>query len=493
MRDEEHHDVLVVGGGPAGLAAARAAAEAGLDVALVDERATLGGQIWKQPGPGFVVRDPEAMGHDYLDGRAAIDALEATGATVHLRTSVVAIEQDRVVLVEDGAPARAVRASKLVLCPGAHDRPVVFPGWTLPGVMTAGGMQTVIKTQRVLPGERILFAGAGPVALAFPAQLAGYGANIVEVLDAGPFPRAADVLAIARARRGNRTLLTDAYRYRTGLLKHRIPLRYGRIVVRAEGTDRVERVVHAAVDTDWQVVPGTEQTVEVDTLCVGYGFIPSMELLRLAGCELGYDEHLGGPVVVVDDGLRTTVPDVFAAGDGTGVEGAAVAVEEGRIAGLTAALDLGALTTEQAAAALRGPRRRVAQRRDLGRALGRMHHVGGGVYDLPDEDTVVCRCEEVRRSQLDAIVETTADINVVKGMTRAGMGFCQGRNCQRQVAAMITRRHGVPMTSSSFATPRMPARPTSIASIADETVTGKTLFTRTDADADVPAGELSDV
>jgi hypothetical protein len=122
-----------------------------------------------------------------------------------------------------------------------------------------------------------------------------------------------------------------------------------------------------------------------------------------------------------------------------------------------------------------------------------MHHVGSGVYGLPDEDTVVCRCEEVRRHQLDAIVETTADINVVKGMTRAGMGFCQGRNCQRQVAAMIARRHDVPMTAASFATPRMPARPTPISSIADETVTGKTLFTRTDADADVPAGELTDV
>lgn len=492
MRDDEHHDLLIIGGGPAGMAAAIAGTGAGLDVALVDERVSLGGQIYKQPGPGFVVHDPEALGHDYTDGRRLIDAVEASGATVHLRTSAVSIEGPRVIVVEDGAPARTITARRLLLAPGAHDRPVVFPGWTLPGVMTAGGMQTLIKTQRVLPGERILFAGAGPLALAFPAQLAGYGANIVSVLEAGPAPRPGDVLQIARAARGNRALLADAYRYRRDLLLKRIGLRYGRMVVRAEGTDRVERVVHAAVDRDWNTRPGTEETVEVDALCVGYGFIPSMELLRLAGCELDYDEALGGPVVRRDADLRTTVDGVLAAGDGTGVEGAAVAVDEGRLAAITAARDLGTLTPQQADDEAAPSHRRIAERRSLTRALDRMHAVGGGIYDLPDADTVVCRCEEVRRRDLDAIVETTADINVVKGMTRAGMGFCQGRNCQRQVAAMISRRHGTPLTSASFATPRMPARPTAIASIADETVTGKTLFTRTDADSDVPAGELAD-
>lgn len=490
--DVEYRDLVVVGGGPAGMAAATAAAEAGLDVTLVDERVSLGGQIFKQPGPGFTVRDPQAMGAEYRKGRALIDAVEASGARIQLRTSAVAIERDHVILVEDGAPARTVRAGRIVLAPGAHDRPVVFPGWTLPGVLTAGGMQTLIKTQRVLPGERILFAGAGPLALAFPAQLHGYGANILQALEAGPAPRLGDVARIAAAARGNGPLLRDAIRYRSHLLRHRIPLRYQRMIVRAEGEDRVERVVHAAVDQDWRIVPGTEETVAVDTVCVGYGFVPSMELLRLAGCRMDYDEHLGGPVVRRDAWLRTSVSGVFAAGDGTGVEGADVAIPEGRIAGLGAAMDLGALTLEQANAAARPARTGLRRRQALGNAMRRMHAVGSGVYALPTPETVVCRCEEVRRAQLDAIVETTTDINVVKAMTRAGMGLCQGRNCQRQVASMVARRHGVPVSGASFSTPRMPVRPTPIASIADAAVGGKTLFTRTGADADVPAGELAD-
>ena len=142
--------------------------------------------------------------------------------------------------------------------------------------------------------------------------------------------------------------------------------------MRAEGEGRVEAIVHAAVDRDWRVVPGSEERVAADTLCVGYGFFPSVELLRLAGCALGYDEDLGGPVVVRDDWLRTSVPGVLAAGDGTGVAGSHVAIAEGRLAALGAALDLGALTATQAEQrASPDPRRRwAASRRSAPRCAG---------------------------------------------------------------------------------------------------------------------------
>ncbi len=277
------------------MAAASTAAASGLRAALIDERPTLGGQVYKQPGPGMRVTDARQMGAQYRAGRALIEEAEASGADLLLRTTVVdlapADEGWTAMVQTDGGPVAPVRAARVIVATGANDRPVVFPGWTLPGVITAGGLQTLAKTQSVIPGERIVFAGSGPVALAFPAQLAGYGANIVAALEAGPAPSPGDLIRIARAAPGNVGLLRDAAAYQAALLRHRIPLKYGRIVVRAEGDGRVERVVHARVDADWRVIPGTETTVEADVLCVGYGFTPSTELLRLVGCS--FDSRRG--------------------------------------------------------------------------------------------------------------------------------------------------------------------------------------------------------
>ena len=466
MSDDETYDLLVAGGGPAGLAAAADAAAAGLSVGLVDERVTLGGQIFKQMGPGFEVRDPGSLGADYVRGRRLIEAAERSGARIMCSTAVAAVEGERVVLVADGEPARSAHARRLLLATGAHDRPVAFPGWTLPGVLTAGGAQTLVKTQRVVPGRRVVFAGSGPLALAFPAQLRGYGVGVELVLEAGPPPRPADVLRLLATARGNTALLRDAVAYRAALLRRRVPLRYRRIVVRAEGDERVASVTHARVDADWRVVPGTEETVEADALCLGYGFTPSVELARLAGCRLVDEEDRGGPIVVVDAWMRTTVDGVLAAGDGTGVDGSYVAVDEGRLAALGAAMDLGALSPDRAEAAAAPIRARIAAKRAFARALRRMHRIGPGVYELADAQTVVCRCEEVTRDRLDEAVEASGDLSVVKGLTRAGMGLCQGRSCQRQVAALIAARHGTAIGTVAPATPRLPARPVALGAIA---------------------------
>jgi D-hydroxyproline dehydrogenase subunit alpha len=472
------YDVLVIGGGPAGLAAGIEAADAGLSVAVVDERPTFGGQIFKQPGPGFHVTNAEELGRDFLRGRELLLRAERSGADLLPRTSAVALDGTEVVLLEEGARPRAVRAARIIVAAGAHDRPVAFPGWTLPGVITAGGAQTLVKTQRILPGRRIVFAGSGPLALAFPAQLRGYGANVVTVLEAGPELGLRDVLRLLAAARGNAHLLREAMAYRTRLLRDRVPLRAGRIVVRAEGEGRVEHVVHAAVDRHWRPLPGMEETEPADTLCVGYGFFPSVELPRLAGCALAYDEDLGGPVVVRDEWLRTSVGGVSAAGDGAGVQGSYVAVDEGRLAALGAALDLGALDASDAVGRAKPIRARLARKEAFRRALQRLYAVGPGIYELAAADTTVCRCEGVSARALDEVIAMTADVNVVKALTRVSMGLCQGRNCQRQLAASIARAHGGGVADVAPATPRAPLRPVAIGAVADASIADEGYFAR---------------
>jgi NADPH-dependent 2,4-dienoyl-CoA reductase/sulfur reductase-like enzyme len=459
------------------MAAAAQAAAAGLSATLVDERVTLGGQIFKRMGPGFMVTHPRSIGRDYARGAELIARVESAQIEIRLRTAVLAIEGRTAIVCEDETATSAIEARGIILAPGAYDRPVAFPGWTLPGVLTAGGAQTLIKTQRVLPGKRMVFAGSGPVALAFPAQLHHYGANIALVCEAGAAPRPLDLLKMLGAAPGNLMLLRDAIGYRSQLLGARVPLRYRRIVVAAEGDGRVESVVHAAVDRDWRVVPGSEERVACDTLCLGYGFLPSVELLRLAGCELAEDEDRGGAVASLDHFMRTSVDGIYAGGDGTGVEGSLVAIDEGRLAAIGAALDLGALTADQAERQAAPLRRRLRRRRAFRDALAGMHRVGAGIYELSTGDTVICRCEEITRGALEPALACSADTGAVKALTRAGMGLCQGRNCQRTIAALIAQKHGLALARVNSANPRLPARPVPIGAIADDSIEDHGFFT----------------
>ncbi|MEX1077872.1 MAG: FAD-dependent oxidoreductase [Homoserinimonas sp.] len=478
--DECVLDVLIVGGGPAGMAAASTAAAAGLKTALIDERPTLGGQVYKQPGPGMLVTNPRAMGAQYLAGRRLIDEVEQSDAEIILRASVVDIEPAphgwTAMVHREGLSVELIHAVRVIVAAGANDRPVVFPGWTLPGVITAGGLQTLAKTQAVVPGERIVFAGSGPVALAFPAQLAGYGANIVTALESGPPPAVTDLAKLGMAVPGNIGLLVDAAKYRASLLAHRIPLKYGRIVVRAEGTRKLERVVHAAVDRDWRIVPGTEETVDADVLCIGYGFAPSTELLSLIGCAFDSDENLGGPVVRRDSWCRTDVVGIYAAGDGAGVEGSAVSADEGRLAAIAVARDAHVLTERDARERASRLLTKVGRRRILTSAAERMYSVGEGIFELATADTIVCRCEGVSFTEIERAIEQAPDVSAVKGLTRAGMGPCQGRMCGRHIASMIAKNRGVPIAEVTPATPRMPVRPTPIGTIANPEISDPGLF-----------------
>jgi NADPH-dependent 2,4-dienoyl-CoA reductase/sulfur reductase-like enzyme len=321
---------------------------------------------------------------------------------------------------------RTLDAEALVLATGAYDRALPFPGWDLPGVYTAGAAQALAKGQGIAVGRRVVVAGTGPFLLPVARSLLDAGARVVALLeanDAGTISRG--WLEAPRSAGGK---LGEFTSYAAALARHRIPFQLGRAVVMAHGKDRVDAVTTARLDREWNPVLGTEDHIEVDAVCVGYGFTAQLELAVSAGCVLvtGPD---GGGAVQVDDDQHTSVPGIYVAGELTGIAGAAPAAAEGSVAGAAAAARLG-----HGSGPATAQRRKVADGRQLARALAAAYPVRPGWKTWLTDETLICRCEEVSYAQLRAMTELGTSGRALKLTSRAGLGLCQGRVCARNTA-----------------------------------------------------------
>ena len=462
-------ELIIIGSGPAGLTAAIEAAKAGARVTVLDENAQPGGQIYRQVNRGFRVTAPDELGHDYERGQELLAEFRAVADRVeYLDDALVwAISPERELAFLRHGQSRSLWYRQLIVAVGAYDRPVPFPGWTLPGVYTAGGAQRLVKTQRVLPGERILLAGTGPLQLALANQIVDAGGKVEAIVEAGNIDK---WLSLARSAWGQWSLIADAWRYWSGVRKAGIPLWREHILLEARGEGRVEEAVVARVDQDWRPIPGTTRTLAVDAVCVGYGFVPSVELTRLARCEHRYDPRLGGWVPVRGETMATSVPHVYAVGDCSGVAGSFVAMEEGRIAGLAAAGALGYLSAEEARKRMEPSRHRLVGLTRLRETLDEISLPRPGLYELATDDTIVCRCEEITLGEIKAALhDGITDMNEVKRMTRMGMGSCQGRMCAPALQEIIAREHGLVPAEIGPLNPRPPIKPVPIVAMAGHT------------------------
>ncbi|MFB7665426.1 NAD(P)/FAD-dependent oxidoreductase [Kitasatospora sp. NPDC056138] len=432
----EVYDLAVVGAGPAGLAAAVTAAELGLRCALVDAGPRPGGQYYRHPAPGLGAARPERLHHGWaaftrLAGRlkAHTDAGRLDYLTGHHIWTMERGETWRLHATlgperTEAAGRTVVRARSVLLATGAYERQLPFPGWTLPGVVTAGGAQAMLKSGLVLPGRRIVVAGSGPLLLAAASSLVSAGADVpavVEATDCLHYARGLSTLAVNPAK------LVEGAGHGVTLLRHGVRLRRGSAVVEAHGTDRVTAVTVARLDRDWRPVPGTARRIACDALAVGHGLVPQIELATELGARTRPAPD-GTVALAVDDGLRTSLPGLWAAGETCGVGGADLAVAEGESAAMV-------IAGRPVPAALRAFRRR---RRAFAELMAAAHRPGPGWPQWLRPDTEVCRCEEVPAARIrEAVTELGAtDARTVKLLTRAGMGWCQGRMCGPAVACL---------------------------------------------------------
>jgi NADPH-dependent 2,4-dienoyl-CoA reductase/sulfur reductase-like enzyme len=505
-------DVAIVGAGPAGLAAAVSAADQGARVAVVDAESAVGGQFWRHPAPRHEpnrVRDTEvAPFHHGLDHywrlRDRLAQHVATGRAEHLSRHEVwavqrvgptvagsvpdpagparsAVGSERgaagassstffdVLAIDAATPLRpesTVRARTLVLAPGAFDLQVPFPGWDLPGVLTAGGAQSLIKGHGVLAGKRVVVAGTGPFLLSVGAGLVRRGATVPAIVEAASLAswlrRPGGLLSAG-------SKLAEGAAYANTLTRQGVSILTRWSVLRADGRGKVDSVTVAPIGSAGELDPDRARRIPVDVLAVGWGFMPQLELPLSLGCAVRTDAS-GLPVAVVDADQRSTVPGVYLAGEVCGVGGAALALVEGEIAGLAAARAVGAPGAAGAAQVARAVSRagrpetaymhgdlamtrqriRLVRRREMLRtfadALAEVYPIPGCWLGALTDDTVVCRCEEVTAGAIREVARDhrATDARTVKLLARPGMGHCQGRICSYAAECVAAHELGTP-------------------------------------------------
>ena len=454
-------DIAIVGGGPAGLSAALAATSAGANVVVIDEYAQPGGQFYRQLASEFQVRDRARLPDDYTKGDALLARVKAGGIEVLNDALVWAAFEPGTLSVRHRGGMGTVRSKKTIVASGAYERAAAFPGWDLPGVMTPGGAQTLVKSQQVLPGSRIVLAGSGPFLLPVATTLIEAGAKIAGIFEA---TRPVEWARHAPRLWGHWERLREGLRYKRIIRDAGVPIRYGHVVVRAEGSDCVERAVLMRCDAHGRAIPGTERIEACDTLCASYGFVPAAQVTRALGCEHRYAPQWGGWIPVHGESMETTVPGVFVAGEVAGIGGAHAAMAEGMLAGLIAAQQLGHAVSDTQLGETRKERTR---HRTFARLVADVFAVKPGVYETITDATLVCRCEEVTAGEVrSAAAAWGANVNYIKGVTRCGMGYCQGRVCGSLVEAIAARALGVPAGTMDAYHVRAPLKPVTVDDLA---------------------------
>lgn len=469
-------DVAVVGGGPAGMMASIAAASGGADVLLVDARHRLGGNYYKELPAGVHAGNghAEEAGHSELVHMR--QALMKREVPVLDQTTVWGIFRGEGPTVQNGAeqpftlylqgphPTRTLEARTLIVAPGVYDRSLPFPGWTLPGIMSPGGAQLLLKNQGILPGRRVLVAGTGPLLMAVAAALAEHHAEVVALLDTASLTDG--WRSGPRGLWGQWARVREAVDYWRILRRHHVPFRFQHAVFRALGDEQVEAAVIGQVDADGYPIAGTERTVAVDTICLGYGFLPLTALTLHLGCRHVYDPNLRTEVPFHDEMMATDVPGIFVAGDVTGVGGKDLARLQGHVAGVAACGALGYLTPEQVATRVRRVQPQIAREMRFRDLLWRRFRMRAGLLSLAGDDTIICRCEAARLDEIKRAIEAgTRDLKGVKIRTRVGMGPCQGRYCSANVAEIVAHETGVALADIASLKVRPPVMPIRIRDI----------------------------
>lgn len=459
---------VIIGAGPAGINVATTLAEQGIKSIIVDENPAPGGAIFRQPTKKISQGFSPVV--DKKNRQRASNMLEKLDKykdkiTLYSRSQVLGrlSEDDSIMVLQDNHVTE-LPYSALFVCTGCYERSQPFPGWTLPGVMSVGGMQLQVKSNLVRPGHRVVLTGTGPLLLVAAKQFHEAGMEVVGVYEAG---QKIDLYKEIPALLADMPLLFDGIKYLSYLKKQGIPIHYGWGIVEARGVNEVSEVIVAPYDKDWQPQRGKREVINADSLAVNYGFTSRTQLTQQLGCEHSFNHDRGGLKPDVDKWHRTSRKKIYAAGDANGIYGSYVAEVEGKIAAHGYLIDIGQFNDNEAnllCASLRNDLKRLIK---FQHGFSKLSSPKEGLLNLPDKDTVICRCENVTLDKIDnAIATGIGDATKLKMATRAGMGDCQGKNCGDFCRNYLAKRTKRSLQQIGKLNPRFPLAPVTFAAFA---------------------------
>jgi thioredoxin reductase len=452
----QRFDLLVIGAGPAGASAAIAAAGQGLSVAVLEENREAGGQIY---------RAPTLAGAGAPEGDRLRASLEKSGARLLANRSVWHVAPGFVVQTASAAGLERFTAERLVVATGTSERIVPVPGAELPGVIGLAAATIAIKAHLTVPAGPTLVAGAGPLLYAVATGLLDAGGKVAAVVD---LARPAEWLARMPALASRPRLLAQGMAWMVRLRVAGVRVHFGSAVTRIEGRERIEAAWIAPVDGEGRATFAASR-LDVADVVLGHGLIPATETTRALGAIHTFAPARGGWVPDVDEDQQSSVSGLYLAGDCTGIWGGDAAQLAGRVAGLAAARDAGALSSEAYASRVDGLRRELRTTRRFGAAMAGLMALRPRLIDQITPDTIVCRCEDVPRAVIDAAAAKGArHVNQLKSATRCGMGPCQGRLCGEAAAEILARACGLERRAVGQWTPRSPLRPLAVDTLIGE-------------------------